>query len=467
MKLPGWAFVLGVPLVGACVLHHPLGALDAWLQAGGLFPASVAKTGLSSIAAGGLLAACWRWPEGRVRAGVGLVLGALLATGAVWALRYMVWHTFGAQTEARISGGTATRFALMQWGASVLAGGLGGALAGMRIHKPKHLLLHLGGLVLALLASEGIVGGLGIDTQLMNKALYYQTVEIEVHTPVDDAVLLYALKPSTTHGGEGPWGIRDVRINSHGARGPEYPGKKAPGTKRVLFFGGSTLYGAGVGNRDTTPAVLERLLRQDHPATEVWNFGACAYNTAQSTRLASMKLGKLDPDLILVLITNTGRRAFMGGPQHQGDDKSSYFEANPWLYLENFPPTRLAEGTHWALLRHSSLYRSYAAWARMYTDPDTTYADKADQEQVRALLAAAEEAGVEVVWVLSPSRGSEISAADLGVQADRWIDLNIPGRGGDYTQAHPSPTVLAEYAATIADSLQRGPYGLSAETTDQ
>jgi hypothetical protein len=42
-----------------------------------------------------------------------------------------------------------------------------------------------------------------IDTEVMNKALYYQTVEIEVHTPVDDPVLLYALQPGSRLGGKG------------------------------------------------------------------------------------------------------------------------------------------------------------------------------------------------------------------------------------------------------------------------
>ena len=143
----------------------------------------------------------------------------------------------------------------------------------------------------------------------------------------------------------------------------------------------------------------------------------------------------------------------MGGPAHKSDDKSAYFDQNPWLYLENLPPTRLSERYHWTLLQHSALYRSYAAWARVYTDPDTTYADVADREQVDALEAAAAQASVPVVYVLSPSRGSEIGPDDFGLDAQRWIDLNIPGRQGEYTQAHPSPSILAEYAQSIAASL--------------
>ncbi len=462
MSMGRWAWVFCLPLVGAAVLHLPLQALDAWLHGCRLFPAPVGQAGLTSIAAAGLLAAVWRWPEGRVRAAVGLVLGAALAAGAVWGLRYMVWQTFGAETDARLAGAAGLRFAGMQWGASLLAGVLGGALAGARMARPRHLAMHLGGLLLAVGASEGIVRALGIDAQLMNQALYYQTVEIEVHTPVDDPVLLYALKPSTTHGGEGPWGIRNISVNAQGARAPAYPTIKRPGTRRVLFFGGSTLYGAGVDDRDTTPAALERILRTSHRATEVWNFGACAYNTAQAARLAAVKLGELDPDLVLMMITNTGRRAFMGGPTQQGADKSDYFRRNPWLYLENFPPVRFSEGTHWSLLRYSALFRSYTAWARVYTDPDTTYADIADQRQVDALEAVAAQAGVPVVYVLSPSRGSEIGPSAFGLPADRWIDLHLPDRGGDYTEAHPPPAVLAEYARTIAQALTARGYGFPA-----
>jgi hypothetical protein len=448
-----WALVLGLPIGGAAALHLPLAWLDTWLISERLFPAAVAEVGLSSIAAGVLLAGVWRWPEGRVRAALALVLGGALSIGAVWALRYMVWHSFGAQTPTRLAGSAGSRFALMQWGSCMLGGGLGSMLAGLRVAKPMHLLIHLAGLGLAVGASEAIVRILGIDTQLVDKALYYQTVELEVHTPVDDAELLYALRPNTVHGGEGPWGVRDVRINRHGARSPDFPLDKPIGTRRVLFFGGSTLYGSGVGNRQTLPAQLQRRLSSPASATEVWNFGACAYNTAQSARLASLKLSSLDADLVLLLITNTGRRAFMGGPVYQGADKSAYFRENPYLYLENFPPSRFSDATHLTLMKHSALFRSAAAWARVYTDPDTTYADIADRRQIDALEAAAEAEGVPVIYVLSPSRGSEIGPADLGLPASRWIDLSIPGRGGDYTEAHPPPAVLAEYAQTIAQAL--------------
>ena len=62
---------------------------------------------------------------------------------------------------------------------------------------------------------------------------------------------------------------------------------------------------------------------------------------------------------------------------------------------------------------------------------------------------------MEVLYVLSPSRGSEVSAADFGIDPSRWLDLQHPGRGGEYQEAHPPPKVLYEYATAIVRWLKR------------
>ena len=144
----------------------------------------------------------------------------------------------------------------------------------------------------------------------------------------------------------------------------------------------------------------------------------------------------------------------MGGPEHQYADKSKYFEGNPYLYLENFPPYLFSEDVHQTLLEMSALYRTHAAWNRAQIDPDTTYSDRADRQSVAALEEAAAKHGVEVLYVLSPSRGSEIGPLEMAVPQTRWLDLNIPGRSGDYQQAHPPPAILAEYAARIVEWMK-------------
>jgi hypothetical protein len=425
------------------LLSFPRDYLDLYLADSRLFPRPVVGVGLTSVATAAVVGASVSfWRGGRWRALLALGLAGGLAVGFTWGFRYLLWITFGVNGVAGVSPQVVT---LVQWTGSCIAGSLGLGLASLRVDKPHHLLIHVATVLVAVLLSDGLVQHLGIDGRMMSQALYYQTVEIEVHEPLDDPELLYGLKPGSRLGGVGPWGIREVIVNRWGARARDYPQARTEGVRRVLVFGGSTLYGAGVDNRDTTPAQLERLLNRSHP-TEVWNFGVCAYNTAQAARLASLKLAELKPDLIVLMITNTGRRAFMGGPTHQDADNRPYFEANPSLYLENFPPTALSEEMHLGLLEYSGLFRAWSAWQRVYTDPDTTYADRSDRRLVAALERAAAASGTPVLYVLAPSRGSEIGPLDLGVSADRWLDLAESGREGDYTQAHPSPAILGEYA---------------------
>ena len=107
------------------------------------------------------------------------------------------------------------------------------------------------------------------------------------------------------------------------------------------------------------------------------------------------------------------------------------------------------ETVHQRALMTSSLYRTYTAWLRAQTNPDTTYSDRADREAVALLERKAKQDGVNVLYVLSPSRGSEIGPADMGVPADRWLDLHLPSKGADYQQAHPAPAVLYDYAVRI------------------
>ena len=136
-------------------------------------------------------------------------------------------------------------------------------------------------------------------------------------------------------------------------------------------------------------------------------------------------------------------------PRTKTRDKSKYFRENPYLYLENFPPFGIDESIHQRALTTSALYRTYTAWIRAQTNPDTTYSDRADREAVALLEAKAAQQGVEVLYVLSPSRGSEIGPAQMGVPADRWLDLHLPSKGSDYQQAHPAPEVLYDYAVRI------------------
>ena len=376
---------------------------------------------------------------------IAMTTGFFIALLGLWGIRYLLGLT-GASVDPKM-------VIIVHWIWMLAAAGVGGWMARMEIRRGRDWLIQAMLIVGATIVADSLVGALGIDWAVINKVLYYQTVEIEVHEPVADPQRLYGLKPNSSLGGEGPWGLRIVRVNSHGARTPEYPAQRIEGRERTLIFGGSTLYGAGVSNGDTTPGAMDRMVGPNH---EVWNFGVCAYNTAQSVALAMTTIESLSPDRIIIMITNTGRRAFMGGPEHHNSDKRHYFDQNPFLYLENFPPnTGQSEQVHALGLQYSALYRTLVGWARSKQNPGTEYADQADRRAVANLEAKALEHSVEVLYVLSPSRGSEIGPDDMGVPPDRWLDLNQPGRGGEYQQAHPPPQVLTEYATSIVRWLKR------------
>ena len=437
-----WLLIAGS---SALLLSFPINAIDAWIVSEGWFPKNTHYGGMSGIVFAGIIAASI--PKTRIRKIIAALGGVGIALFVIWATRYLL----GLINPTSFSVEQSQAYTQIHWVLMFAVGAGAGALATMSLHQGRFWIAQALLVLLSIVGADIAVGTLAIDVGTMNRVLYYQTVEIEVHQPVSDAELLYGLKPGARLGGEGPWGLRTVTVNQWGARSPEYSKEKPANRERTLVLGGSTLYGAGVSNQHTTPGMMDHMLGQNH---EVWNFGVCAYNTTQSAHLARSLIRELNPDRIIIMITNTGRRAFMGGPEHQDADKSKYFDQNPYLYTENFPPTLLSEGTHQRLLQTSALYRTYAAWQRAQVDPDTTYSDRADKEAVAMLEQEAAQHGVEVLYVLSPSRGSEIGPLDMAVPQSRWLDLHVPGRGGDYQQAHPPPAILTEYAARIVEWMQ-------------
>lgn len=65
---------------------------------------------------------------------------------------------------------------------------------------------------------------------------------------------------------------RSVGVNRHGYRG-SVAAAKAPGTRRIVMLGGSTVFGWDVTVDDTIPAILERQLQSRAPGTSVINLG--------------------------------------------------------------------------------------------------------------------------------------------------------------------------------------------------
>lgn len=97
----------------------------------------------------------------------------------------------------------------------------------------------------------------------------------------------------------------DVRINSHGLRGKDYPVVKPPQTYRILILGDSMTFGWGVPEESTFPARLETALNQSHTTTrckrfEVLNAGVGNYNSVQEVTYFKERGIDWQPDLVIL-----------------------------------------------------------------------------------------------------------------------------------------------------------------------
>lgn len=188
-----------------------------------------------------------------------------------------------------------------------------------------------------------------LDMRLLGKLLYYQSADLAVHRPSENAALHYELNPGASAVFSGN---RKVTINSLGFRDPPGGAAKPAGVIRIICLGASNTYGALVNDEETYPVQLERLLNgRARGKYEVWNAGVSAYTLPQNVAAAKEILRKYSPDLLIFQLSNSncGRRPFLAGQPFE-----KYFELDPGLYRENLRfcwPRQLNFLRHWRLFR--------------------------------------------------------------------------------------------------------------------
>lgn len=322
------------------------------------------------------------------------------------------------------------------------------------------LLLASTALSLALL--EAAVRALRIDDATLARALYYQCADLAVHVATPTDFLHYRLRPNSSFVPDVGGARYTVHIGAHGARWPEHPLAKAPGTLRVLCVGGSTTYGANVNDAQTMPAQLEAALSQQlHRPTEVWNYGTSGYTLAQAAWLARERGEALHADAIVVQMYNRGRRPYLLPPRGEALHVTASFAADPRLWTENFPaalsaPFSWSEARHQRALRWSALYRVLAGMRRLRANKDTSApGDALSRDEASRLLAWANAHGVAVLFVAIPAMGGYVTPATVaeGLPATQLLDLHQEGREADFYLVHPPATYLRDFAAQIATRL--------------
>jgi lysophospholipase L1-like esterase len=196
------------------------------------------------------------------------------------------------------------------------------------------------------------VAGLVLALELTLRGLGYGSYE----RYLPDSELLWVLQPgqrSLTHFGHKP-----VLVNSHGLRGEEFSPRKPHGKIRIIAFGDSYTYGYGVGQDDTYPAQLGRMLQRDFPDRyEVLNAGVNGYSTYQEL-MALRRALRWEPDVVTISSTYNdsiflsnvhvdGRIALDDGPKQRILRGVSLKRIARSVALYNFGMEKTASWLYW------------------------------------------------------------------------------------------------------------------------
>ena len=315
--------------------------------------------------------------------------------------------------------------------------------------------------VVALSLAEVLIRATDVDWRYARRLLYYQNVNLPSMSLDPDPAVRYRLKPGVENYGAKDLAYR-VEINSLGYRGPERPAAKPPGVFRILVVGGSNVYGSGLSNEQTWPLQLERRLNGTRRRRfEAWNAGAPAYVARQMMIVAEEALRTIDPDLIVIALSNTGRPAFL-----RDSPVAAFFARDPWLWTQYIPP-RYFSWPSWPplpgkirLLARVRLYR-FALLAGMAMTRDDLHWEPKDEDEpnleaVRTFIAR--HAGrVRLCFFVCPGCQNEMSrVAQYYERGDAPVlVLSAAGLPEPYRKIHPPASVMAWYADNLADWLVR------------
>jgi hypothetical protein len=122
----------------------------------------------------------------------------------------------------------------------------------------------------------------------------------DVQTVSDIGILVPAAGLSTQCRGL-PRRCHEIVINELGLRGPT-PRRSTSDTRLVAFIGDSYVFGAGVGEDDTVPALLTRRLADLRPPVVVANAGIEGINGGSFPGVIAHVRNRLRPDLIAVFL---------------------------------------------------------------------------------------------------------------------------------------------------------------------
>jgi len=131
-----------------------------------------------------------------------------------------------------------------------------------------------------------------------------------------------------------------VTHNSQGNRGPEASFAKPAGVRRVVVLGDSQAWGYGVGDDDTIPAQLGRLLNDGGGGHyEVLNLGVGGYGTDQAFLKYLVQGARYAPDAVVLTVFKNDA-VENAHTVYWGVEKPRFYLEGGRLCLGNVPPAR-------------------------------------------------------------------------------------------------------------------------------
>ena len=118
-------------------------------------------------------------------------------------------------------------------------------------------------------------------------------------TMIHEEPISYRLRP----GLDDNFNHAHYQVNSLGFRGPELPLNKPADESRIMWLGDSLVFGIGVNNDQTMPAVVERIANESSKDKHyrVLNMGVPSYNTEQELIQFETVGLPMQPDAVLLL----------------------------------------------------------------------------------------------------------------------------------------------------------------------
>jgi hypothetical protein len=298
-----------------------------------------------------------------------------------------------------------------------------------------------------LLLAEGIVRATDVDWRYARRRLHFIGRSPWL-VPDPDPRVVYRQAPGRYEA----WG--GLVIDPHGNRATGADdGGPAPAV-RIACAGGSNVFGMSVADGEAWPAQLgTELRRRTGRAVDVANLGVPGYVPCQTVRLLERELPRLDPDVLVLALSNRGPPCFPAGAP-----PDPWFARDPRLWLDYVSPEEaevprwLSPATKAGLIQHVRLYRfTLLALMEMRRRPENLAPEFRNIHMVQDLIVR-ERARRKVVVFLCPAVldiRDELRPYTQGLDVPVFV-LDARDKPPEYRDIHPPAPVLRWYAENLA-----------------